>query len=163
MNTIKGQLRIIQAGLADWVTANKAAFEIAHDPYHLFALIRTGGNRARVIAMFRGEKKRGEHEEAGLMDRTFVLVVTKGKSLVLAGDATFAQEGDKPLYDLLDEARDIVRGLKFSTDQEVAEQTNDTEQYPDCQGIEPFAVPDGWLVDAYQIEFSIGTQLDAPN
>ncbi len=148
--TIAEQLNFIADALKPWAEETKTRIEIALDPLHVIGLISTAPGAARVILMFDGEDKRGEFEESGRVDRKFLLVVSRGRGLTLQpGDAlTQGVAGGKPLYDLIEEAREMVRALRF----------DEAETIPNYLATRRLTLGDN-LVDAYQIEFSIGTQL----
>jgi hypothetical protein len=106
------------------------------------------------MVLFQGEAKRGELEEAGFMDRTFMVIVSTGRGFVMPSDGLRETGGHKPISDLLEEARQVLRGIQFSSDT--------TEVTPDYKGMGIFTLPDGRPVDAWQMEFSIGVQCAAP-
>jgi hypothetical protein len=58
--------------------------------------------------------------------------------------------GGKALFDLVEEAREVVRGVRFDE-----ESTEVLPNFLGCRRVEL----EGLLVDAYQIEVQIGTQL----
>lgn len=150
--TIAEQIKLVKKALEDWGGGAKATVAIAQHPIDFFTQLRTGPGKLRAVIMFRGEDKRGEYEEAGVVDRKFWIGLSRGKGLQLnQAEALIDESGAGPaLYDLIEEVRQVVRGLEFAQDT--------TEVTPDYKGFNPFEV-EGWLLDAYNLEFWIGTQL----
>ena len=151
---ISEQLKAVRDALADWAREHGGQVFVAADPYHLVTLLRETPKAIRCVVMFHGETKRGDYEERGAVDRTFWVVCTRGQGLKLEPGASLVDgvAGGLPLFDLVEEARQIIRGIQFSADT--------TEVTPNYLGVEPFST-EGYLVDAYRLEFSIGTQLPA--
>lgn len=153
---IKDQLTQIRDTLDGWARGHGGRVFIASDPYHLVTLLRENPKAMRCGLMFHGESKRGDYEERGAVDRTFWVVCTRGQGLKLEPGASLVEgsAGGVPLFDLVEEARQIIRGIQFDP--------GTTETTPNYLGTEPFNT-EGYLVDAYRIEFSIGVQLPAPD
>jgi hypothetical protein len=151
--TIKNQLLAIQTALADWTTTNTGKSFIASDPYHIVFLLLQAPGAMRVCILFHAEQKRGEYEESGMVDRTYWVVISLGRGMKLAPGASLTEgvSGGKPMFDLCEDAREIIRGIQFDSSTEVT---------PNWKGMEPFPIP-GYLTDAYRLEFSIGCQLKA--
>jgi hypothetical protein len=152
--TIKDQLLAIQTALTRWTGDNKGKLFIASDPYHIVFLLLQAPGAMRVCILFHAEMKRGEHEESGMVDRTYWVVISRGQGMKLAPGASLTEGvsgGTKAMFDLCDEGREIIRGIEFDSSTEVS---------PNWKGMEPFPIP-GYLTDAYRLEFSIGCQLDA--
>lgn len=153
--TISDQLKQTRDAMAKWAQQNSGKVNVASDPYHLAYLIVQSPGAMRVCVMFHSETKRGEHEEAGLVDRTFWVVISRGQGMKVEPGASLVDGvgGGRGLFDLVEEARQVIRGIQFR------EET--TEVTPNYLGCEPFSI-EGWLTDAYRLEFSIGVQLEAP-
>ena len=150
--TIREQLTFLAEQLAPWAIEFKGRVEIAADPLHVLGLISTAPGSPRLVLMFEGEEKRGEYEETGKVDRKFIVVVSRGRGLQLQPGENLitGSAGGQPLYDLIEQAREMVRGLVF--DRET------TDGIPDYTATSRLKLEDS-TVDAYQIEFSIGVQL----
>lgn len=153
--TIGEHLKFIAAALTDWAQESKGRVEIAADPVHLLGLLGTSPGSPRCVVMFDGEDKRGDFEESGAVDRKFLVVVSRGRGFTLnPGDAlTEGSAGGKPLYDLIEEGRETVRGLRFTAEGAL-------ETLPDYKGTRRLQVEEA-TVDAYQIEFTTGLLLPA--
>jgi len=153
---ITEQLDLIQSALGDWAAPYGGGCEIAGDIVHAFALLQHQPGSVRAVAWFTGEEKHGSFEEAGSVDRSFIVFISRGRGFALEpGDSLMRETagGGLPLYDLVEAARQILRGLNFD---EVT-----TAGTIDFRSIKPFAIATERPVDAYQIEFTI--QVDLPD
>lgn len=152
--TIAAQLKQTRDTIADWARANRGRVVVASDLYHLVYLLRQSPGTLLAAILFHGEAKRGDIEERGAVDRTFWVVITRGQGLKIEPGASLTDgvAGGKPMFDLIEEAREMIRGLSFDADT--------TEVSVNYLGCEPFAA-DGFLVDAQKLTFSIGVQLPA--
>ena len=153
--TIAEQIKATLAALQAWGVDGRAVIAPATDPVDFFSILRTGPGRVRCAVLFRGENKRGEHEEAGVVDRVFWVGVSRGKGLQLnRADALINDGGAGPaMFDVCEEVRQVIRRIQFDG--------ATTEGTPDYKSFAPLEV-EGWLLDAYTLEFWIGTQLPAP-
>lgn len=162
--TIAAQLLAVRAALTAWARSLGGTVEIAGDPFHLLGLLQNKPGGLRVAILFQGETKRGEYEEAGLVDRNFSLVLSRGRGLAIEPAdslvATTPNAGGTPLFDLVEQARDLIRGLQFENTLVIPLASLTTEVTPNYLGSETFAV-EGRPIDAYQLNFQIGTQLPA--
>lgn len=142
--------------MKEWAKENGGTVEIGTDIVHVFALLQTKPGGFRAILHWRAEDKRGEYEEAGQVDEKFWVVLSFGRSLALnKGDALVDGQagGGKAIFDLVEECRDLMRGLDFDADT--------TEGTVDYKGARPFEVPSDTVMDAVELEFWIGNQLPA--
>jgi len=152
--TIAEQLKQIRDTFAPWVKAFSGHLEISNDPVHTFAILQSKPGTPCVVVQFENESKRGEIEEVGMYDRTFHIIIYRSHGMKLEkGDALIeGTSGGRALYDLIEEARELVRRISFDG------QT--TETTPDFKRIAPYVFQDTTF-DAALIEFSIGCQLPA--
>jgi len=141
------ELYLIEAGSGHAV--------VAQDPYQIVDILRQSPGQIKAVVMYHSEVKRGEFEEAGFVDRTFWVVISRSRGLKLEPGASLTDgvSGGPAMFDIVDDARDVLRGLEFAPET--------TEVHIDYKGAEPFSV-EGYLTDAYKLEFSIGTQLPEP-
>jgi hypothetical protein len=153
--TIADQIKTTLAALQQWGADGRAVVAPATDPVDFFQILRTGPGKVRCAVLFRGENKRGQYEEAGVVDRIFWVGVSRGKALPLnKADSLINETGTGPaLFDICEGVRQAIRGLAFDADT--------TEVHPDYKSFAPLEV-EGWLLDAYTLEFWIGTQLPQP-
>lgn len=154
--TIAEQLQFVRDQLQPWAVEVKGRVEIAADAIHLLGLLATAPGAPRVVILFDAEDRRGEYEELGRVDRKFMVVVSRGRGFALdpGQSLTTGVAGGRPLYDLVEQAREMIRGLVF--DRET------TEGIPNYTGTVRFTLEEN-AVDAYQINFSIGVQLPLHN
>jgi hypothetical protein len=156
--TISLQLKTIKSFLNAWAREEGGVCEIAHDLSEMWLIAFRSSKVPRCILCCVGEDVRGDFTIAaptGRVDRQFVCLVTRGKGMTAdRGDTLVDAVGDiRPFYDILEEARDIIRALVLDTT---------TQETPiDYKGFKS-ALPDDVPMDAYMIEFSIGTQLAIP-
>lgn len=150
--TIAEQLTLIREHLQPWAEEVKGNVAIADDQAHLFSLLATAPGAPRIVIAFDTEAKRGEYEELGKVDRKFMVAVSRGRGFKLdpAENLIAGTASGRPLYDLIEEAREMVRGLVF--DRET------TDGIPDYLGISRITL-EGANVDARSIDFTIGVQL----
>lgn len=150
--TIAAQLKQIHDALEAWAQSNGGQVWIASDPYQLASMLRESPGAVRAVVMFHSEGKRGDYEERGAVDRTFWLAISRGQGLKLDPGASLVEgvAGGKPLFDLVEEAREILRALSFDSDT--------TEVSINYTLTEPLSL-EGFLMDSYRLEFSIGVQL----
>ncbi len=150
--TISEQLEQLRDALVDWSVEIKGRVEIAADAIHLLGLLATSPGSPRIVIMFEGETKFGTYEELGKVDRKFMIIVSRGRGFQLdpAAQLIAGSGGGRPLYQLVEECREVLRGLVF--DRET------TNGMPDYLGTSRFAMEEA-AIDAYQINLSILTQL----
>lgn len=150
--TISEQLEQIRDSLTDWSADVKGRVEIAADAIHLLGLLAVSPGAPRVVVMFDSETKFGSNEELGKVERKFMVVVSRGRGFTLnpADSVTVGSAGGRPLYQLVEECREVLRAIVF--DRET------TNGMPDYLGTTRFSLEESAL-DAYQINLAILTQL----
>ena len=153
--TIAAQLNQLVAALDAWAKLLNGSAEAASDPFHLLAMLQMKPGSVRACVLCTGEAKRGDYEEGGFIDRSFSVVISRGRGFTLEPEAskTKGAANGEPLYNLVEAARDVCRGLSFDADT--------TEVTLNYLGWEPFPAPEGRAVDACQLNFQIGVQLPA--
>ena len=154
--TIKDQLTAVQSALETWAENEGGRAYIASDRVHLYDLIGLSQGKPTVVALFMGETIRGEFEVAaalGRVDRQFLAVISRGRGMKANPADSLVQDGGggKPMFELVESVRDIIRTLELDPDT--------TERPIDYKGIAPVDFGENTRTDAYQIEFSIGTAL----
>ncbi len=155
---ISEQLLAFEAALAPFCATQGGDAKVASDPVNLFELLAEKPGSLRVAILFNTEDKRGEYEESGGVDRHFLFVITRAKGLTLnpADSLIRGAAGGMPMFDLVENVRDTVRGLTI-----VSADNPDTEGTPNYLGAKPYVTPNGILTDAMQLEFALGCQLPA--
>jgi len=159
---ISTQLNWIKTMLKDWAKDQGGVAIIGHDLNHLWEIAFSTSKVPRCIIAYVGEDIRGDFSwaaAASRVDRHFIVLVTRARGYTADRGQTFSETvgTSRPFVDLLEEARDIIRTLTFDP---ATTEANSLDPV-DYRGIKP-ALPDDYPLDAYQIEFSIGTQLGIP-
>lgn len=152
--TIAAQMKLIRDTLAAAVRPDGGTVFVAGDPYQLVTMLRETTKGVRVGVLFSSEEKRGDYEERGAVDREFWVIASRGQGLKLEPGASLVDgaAGGRPLFDIMETLRQAIRGISFDAET--------TEVTPDFRGIKTFNT-EGYLVDAYQLTFTIGSQLVA--
>lgn len=160
MMTVAAQLKIFQdviQGYLDLQTPKGNAF-ICSDLVHLWKKLFDNSSALKVLIMCNGEDIRGPFGTAAILsrvDRKFLIVVSRGRSINVLDRATALVDDDGPtgksLFQYVEDVRDLARAAVFDE--------NWCERPSDYKGFMPFATPPGMVIDAYQIDISIGTQL----
>ena len=152
---IHALLNQVAAALDTWAVSRGGRAFIAGDPLSVFNHLGDKPGGVRVGVLFAGDVKRGELEEAGVMDRSFLIVISRGKGFTInaADSLTKGAGGGLPLFQLVEEARDVVRAIAFPE--------GTTEGTADFKGSQAYQFASDALVDAYQLEFSLACQMDA--
>ena len=155
--SIKAQLLAIELLFNAMVAQVGGAVFICSDLVHLWQVLFDNSQGIKILLMFNGEQVRGDLATASPLarvDRQFLIVVSRGRSMGLnPGDAMVEAVGNAPpMFEVMDVCRDWVRGIQFDP--------NTCEMPVDYHGMTPFHTEgSGRIVDAYQIMFSVGTQL----
>jgi hypothetical protein len=160
--TIAQQLKRFKAGLDNWAAGYGGTVEIATDPVNLFGLLTLRPGAFRVCVMFSTEDLPYD-PEAGLVIRSFTVVVSCGKSFAIdkSSGLISGTAGGKALYDVLEECRDRIRVMQF-TPGEATRPAANAELVPAYGGCKTFDFQGAQILDAYQLSFNLVTQLPAP-
>lgn len=156
---ISEQIKFIVAHLNEYLETEGEAFACS-DLVHMWQQLLNKSNGLRVLVMYAGESLRENFPGAsvtGRVDRRFTVLVTRGRALTVERGTPLINSGawGEPLYDMVENVRDMCRSFLMDP--------NTTERPIDYIGINLFnSEGSGQLFDAYQIEFSVGTQLALP-
>lgn len=153
---ISDQLILTRDTVAPWAKENGGGVEIATKLVHLYSVLSAKPGAFRAAVFFYNELKRGEYEEAGMVDREYWVGFSYGEPMTLEkGDALVkGQAGGRPLADLLEELRDQVRAIQFDATTEVT---------PDYKGALPLqTIAEGFNIEGFYIRFTIGSLLPTP-
>lgn len=152
--TISEHANAIRDALADWVRDNGGSAAVASGEVNMLELLRLKPGGVVAGVLFASEDPRTEHDELGKVDRQFKVVVSRGKGFKLeTGESlTDGSGGGKALFILAEEAREVVRGLRFT-------ENEDPEDWkPVYRGIGPWEIQ-GYVLDALEVRFALGTQI----
>ena len=149
-------LRFIRDSIGPWVAARRGTLSIAADPWNVLEILGTRPGGFRVVVLWAGDKKRGEHEEAGVVDHSFQIVTGMGRALTREPGLHLADgaSGAEPLYKLIGELREVLRGLQFPD--------GVTEGALNYLGTDSFTTPEGLAIDSYVSTFQLGAYLPEP-
>ena len=155
--TLKQQLTNIKTSLDKWATNENGGALIAFDHVHLWHLLLHKPGAPRAVCVYEGEDAKVPFEGAsrlGRVNRHFSVTISRGRGLNLERGASLTDGagGGRPMYDLVSEAVEIIRKTSAVAD--------DGDGPIDYHGTHRVDGPNGMIVDAYQIDFSAGTQLE---
>lgn len=150
--TIAEQMTLLREELAEWTRTKRGHVEIASDAVHFVAELRSAPGAPRVAILFDGEKPVGDHDELGMVDRVFLVGISRGRGLNFdpSDSLTKGSTGGEPLFDLVEQLREVMRAVLFEPET--------TEGRLTYGGIERLEVP-GLLLDAYTVRASLQTQI----
>jgi hypothetical protein len=163
--TIKDQLELVEAQFDGWAKEHSGRVLIATDPADVFTRLTDKPGGVCAFVLFQNEEKFGEYEELGMVNRTYLVIVSRGRGLELdpATNLVRGRAGGPPLFDLIESARQLLRACDFTPPQD--EQHHDPENaecVPDYKGARPWRGAADLPLDAYELEFSVLTQLEPP-
>jgi hypothetical protein len=151
--TIKEQMKLLEEALLPWAAANAGMVKVANDKPHLFQLLGTSPGAPRAAVYFVEERPRSRRFDdiAGRVDRKFWVCVSRGRGFnaELGKSLTEGVAGGKPMFILLEEAREEVRGTR---------QEDIDETRPYYKGTYPIDL-EGAAVDAYYIEVVLAADI----
>lgn len=152
--SIRSQLHIIRENLAALALFHGGRAEVCHDTNHYFEVLAKPGGLTLAV-LWGGDQKRGLIEEAGVVDRTFKIGMTRarGQSFHSGDSLMVGAGGGLALYDLADQVRDWLRGIPFPA--------GTTEGQLDFNTANSLVSPPGFELDVLEFTLTIGTQLDA--
>ncbi len=150
---VSAQAILIRDALALWATSEKGTAAIVFDQLELWENIFKGVSNPKVLVCYDGETLRGDpsiRAILGRVDRQWIVAVSRARGLNASrGDSLNELKGNaRPFYDLIEEARDIIRSLGGIS----------VESPVDFISIEPAVRPDA-LTDAYLLRFSVADDL----
>ena len=113
----------MQAALADWHKTVGGSCKIANDEPHLFAILGENPGAPRSAILFDEENPRsGElNDVLGRVDRKFIIAISRGRgfNLNLGDSLTKGVAGGQPMFELVEQAREVIRSMRFGGDEEV--------------------------------------------
>jgi hypothetical protein len=164
--SIKSCMDIIAGQLQRYAQDNQGIINVASDLEHSWRLAANDTVNPKFIIVFTGEEIRGDFAVAAInhrVDRHFALIVSRGRGMEQdRAKSLWKDSGNaKPLYDIVEGARDVIRGLYSQ---------QFVENPVDYRGINQWDTRP-LITDAYQINFSIpcdlpffaGTPNDGPS
>lgn len=151
--TIKEQIKAVVTALNGWARDKGGRAVPASGPVHVLELLREKPGGVTAAVLFDSEDPRGDFSEVGKVDRGFKVILSRGKGFRIETGENLVEgsAGGAPLYDLVEEAREIVRAIEFTSE-------DPEDAAVEYKGIGPFEVS-GFVLDAYEIRFGCGTQI----
>jgi hypothetical protein len=148
--TIAEQLKAIAAVLRPWAERNRSSVTILSDQVHLLELLRLKPGAVLIGLLFESETVRGEWDNLGRVDRAYKVIVTRGRGLKLdSGESLVGTSSeDRPVFELVEEARELVRTAEIG----------EVEGRPEYRGIGQYELQ-GAIFDGWEVRFVIGTAI----
>jgi hypothetical protein len=156
--SIAQQLKTYEAALDTFAQKQGGKCLVAKDKNHLWDMLFNAPAGLRVLVWFQREVPRGEfgtQARTGKVDRHFQVVITRGAGFkIKPGDSlTEGAGGGRPMFDLVEDVRDLVRTL-------IVPGSQAEDRIPDNVGIELLDVGGTDLrVDAYEINWTAGANI----
>ena len=155
--TIAEQIRLLLEALEPWAASNGGSVKVANDKPHLFQLLGANPGAPRAAVYFVEERPRSRRFDdiAGRVDRTFWICVSRGRGFnaALGKSLTDGVAGGKPMFVLVEEAREEARGVR---------QADIDETRPYYKGTYPIEMEDA-KVDAYYVELVLAAEIPQQN
>lgn len=162
--TVAQQTKAIVLALRDWCRANSGSVFVATDLLHLLDQLRSKPGAPRLgILFFEQQPRDPDRSENGRLDNTFKIVISRGRSLKLepGQSLTEGSAGGKPMFDLVEEAREIILALRLDDRDPETPDTpgsiNGEDTIPVYKGASLFEVQ-GMLLDAMELRVSLAAQ-----
>jgi hypothetical protein len=151
--TIEGQTKLLLKAVEPWAAANAGSVKVANDKPHLFQLLGASPGAPRAAIYFVEEKPRSKkfNDLAGRVDRKFWVCISRGRGFnaELGRSLTEGVAGGKPMFILVEEAREEVRGVR---------QPDIDEARPYYKGTHPIELASA-TVDAYYVEVILAADI----
>ena len=151
--TIDGQTKLLLKALEPWAAANAGTVKVANDKPHLFQLLGAGPGAPRAAVYFVEEKPRSRKFDdlAGRVDRTFWVCISRGRGFNAEPGKSLTEgvAGGKPMFVLVEEAREEVRGVRLD---------DIDEARPYYKGTYPIEFKEA-MVDAYYLEIVLAAEI----
>lgn len=158
--TIKEQITALVTALNGWGKSTSSTAEPASDVVHFFGIITRGlslkPGAIRLAVMFNGEIPRGDIEELGRVDRSYLIGISRGRGLSLQQSDSLIRDtgaGD-PMFDSLEQIRETVLAAVFNAESGFGA----PENIPYYRGLKRIEI-EGMLLDAYQLEIQVAAQI----
>jgi hypothetical protein len=149
-------MEIIMGQMETFAQNEQGVVNVASDLEHAWRLASNDTQTPKFIVVFTGEDIRGDFPVAAInhrVDRHFSLIVSRGRGMDEQRAKSLWKDAQnaKPLFEIVEGARDVIRGLysqKF------------VENPIDFRGINQWDTRP-YITDAYNINFSIPCDLPA--
>ena len=131
---------------------------IAGDQIHAWEILKNRPGTCKIAVGF--EKGTARVNGPGLditgrENQYYYAVISRGRGLnqVRSDNLIYGAGGGLPLFQLAEEMRDMMRAVRFNPT---------TDEVPDYVGIQPWGEKLGVIIDAFEVQIWVGTQLPQP-
>ena len=115
--TITEQMKLMLDALAEWHKVVGGSVKVANDEPHLFTILGAAPGAARTAILFDEETARSEknNDLLGRVDRKFIVAISRGRGFNLDQGKSLTEgvAQGKPMFELVEEAREVLRGLRM--------------------------------------------------
>jgi len=156
MSSIRNQCQAIQKALDGKIDGAKAY--IASDFVHAWEILLNKPGTCKIAILFEDEKARVNFaggDITGRVNRYIDVMISRGRGLdaIRSGNLSEGVGGGRPLFDLAEEMRDVLRLIRFDPV---------TDEPPNYIGLGRWGKDEGFNIDAFKCSIWIGTQLRLP-
>lgn len=156
MSSIKNKVTAIQEYLDCKI--DSAPCFIASDKLHAWEILKNRPGTCKIAVGFEGGKARVNFpggDITGREDQTFYAIISRGRGLqqVRSDNLIYGSGGGLPLFDLAEQMRDLLRGIRFDPT---------TDEPTDYTSIEEWNEV-SFDIDAFICRIWVGTQLAQPS
>lgn len=147
---------LIVAALEPWAAKNRGRVFPASDVVDCIDQLRSKPGTATAAVLWVKETPRTpELSILGRVDRLFKIVISRGRGFkIVSGESlTGGVAGGRALFDLVEEARELLAALRMEDMEE--------DEQPVYEGAGPFEV-DGIVWDAVEIRLTLAAQTGMP-
>ena len=152
--TIKEQMEMVQDALNVWHKGVGGSCKIANDEPNLFQILGEAPGAPRTAILFDEEDPRDaeNNDISGRVDRKFIIAVSRGRGFKLELGKTLTEgvAGGLPMFELVEQSREILRKLRVT---EVPE-----ESVPRYYGSKRLQFQ-GITTDAYAVTIGLPAQI----
>jgi hypothetical protein len=151
--TIEETMKLLLGPLKFYASRVKGIADIVSDELHLWYYCYNSEDVPKLLLIYNGDKIRGDFKVAALnsmSDFDFDLVVSRNRGLQVdrAQSLAFNAGNAKPLFQIVEEARNLIRCINTPVG------TGLVEWPIDYRGTDKWQMP-GWIMDGYRVHFSV--------
>jgi hypothetical protein len=156
MSSIRNQVTAIQQALDRKIDGARAY--VASDFVHCWEILLNKPGTCKIAILFEDEKARVNFaggDITGRVNRYIDVMISRGRGLkdIRADNLTVGAGDGRPLFDLAEEMRDVLRLIRFNPV---------TDEVPDYIGLGRWGKDEGFNLDAFKCSIWIGTQINLP-
>lgn len=157
MSSISNKVKGLRDALNNQIE-NAPAF-IAGDQIHTWEILKNRPGTCKIAVGFTSEAARVNGpglDITGRINQYYFAVISRGRGMNLtrSDDLIYGSGGGSPLFELAEQMRNLMRGIRFSPQ---------TDEVPDYISLEPWGQEFGMMIDALICKIWVGTQLELPS